>query len=107
MGEARHVILIDASPDREVLAARLRMQGYTVTATADPAEGAYLALFQPPIAVVADLWMPGISGVQVCRLLRAEPATEHVPVILRGPELDQRSRFWAEHSGAMAYVAEG
>ena len=30
---------------------------------------------KPPDAVVTDLWMPGISGLQLCRLLRAEPAT--------------------------------
>jgi diguanylate cyclase (GGDEF)-like protein len=56
--------------------------------------------------VVADLWMPGISGVQLCRLLRAEPATENVPVVLRGPD-GQRNRFWAERAGAAAYVVKG
>jgi two-component system cell cycle response regulator len=73
---------------------------------ADGVEGAYLALSQPPRAVVSDLWMPGISGVQVCRLLRAEPATENVPVILRGPEAGGRDRFWAERAGA-SYVSKG
>ena len=56
--------------------------------------------------MVADLWMPGISGVQLCRLLRAEPATENVPVVLRGPD-GQRNRFWAERAGAAAYVVKG
>jgi two-component system cell cycle response regulator len=44
--------------------------------------------------------------VQLCRLLKSEPATATVPVILRGPQ-DQRNRFWAERAGAAAYVAEG
>src|SRR5688572_32442241 len=103
----RTVVLIDPSELREVLAARMRMQGYQVIVTPDPAVGANLALSQPPNAVIADLWMPSISGVQLCRLLRAEPATEHVPVILRGSEQDQRNRFWAERAGATAYVAQG
>jgi two-component system, cell cycle response regulator len=101
------VILVDASADRDVLAERLRMQGYTVTVTPDPAVGAGLALADPPAAVVADLWTTGISGVQLCRLLRAEPATQHVPTILRGPDQDQHSRFWAERAGAAAYVGQG
>ena len=50
--------------------------------------------------------MPGISGVQLCRLLRSEPATEHVPIILRGP-LTSRNRFWAERAGATSYVPKG
>ncbi len=82
------------------------MQGYAVTVAPGPAEGAHLALSSPPTAVVADLWMPGISGVQLCRLLRAEPATENVPVVLRGPD-GQRNRFWAERAGAAAYVVKG
>jgi two-component system cell cycle response regulator len=101
------IILVDPSETREVLAERLRMQGYAVTVVTSAAEGAGLALADPPAAVVADLWMPGISGVQLCRLLRAEPATERVPVILRGPEGDRHSRFWAERAGASAYVGYG
>jgi two-component system cell cycle response regulator len=101
------IILIEPlESGREMLAERLRMQGYAVTVAPAPAEGAHRALSSPPTAVVADLWMPGISGVQLCRLLRAEPATENVPVVLRGPD-GQRNRFWAERAGAAAYVVKG
>lgn len=65
-----------------------------------------MALERPPTAVVADLWMPSISGVQLCRLLKSEPRTAHVPVILRG-SWGHRDRFWAERAGATAYVARG
>jgi two-component system cell cycle response regulator len=107
MRKPASVILIEpAEAQRDRLAERLRMQGYQVTASAGPADGAHVALSNPPAAVVANLWMPSISGVQLCRLLKAEAATANVPVILRGPQ-DQRNRFWAEHAGAAAYVAEG
>lgn len=101
------IILIDPSDARDVLTERLRAQGYGVLATADPGEGAFMALSDPPTALIADLWMPGISGVQLCRLLRAEPATQQVPVILRGVDQDQRSRYWAERAGASSYVGKG
>jgi two-component system, cell cycle response regulator len=106
---AQHrIILVDAyAHSRDVVARRLTAQGYAVEAFDDPALGADVALASPPSAVVADLWMPSISGVQLCRLLRAEPATANVPVILRGPNDDPRSRFWAEHAGAAAYVVKG
>src|SRR5258708_4902580 len=107
MVENRRIILVKPGPEAtSVLADRLRMQGYAVTVANDPAEGARLALSDPPAAVVADLWMPSISGVQPCRLLKAEPATLHVPVILRGPD-GPRNRFWAERAGAAAYVVKG
>jgi two-component system cell cycle response regulator len=107
MAERSTVVLIDpAAESSAAFAGRLEMQGYAVASTRDPAEGAKMALADPPAAVVADLWMQGISGVQLCRLLKAEPATEHVPVILRGPE-GPRNHFWAERAGASAYVVKG
>jgi two-component system cell cycle response regulator len=95
----------DAS--REVMAGRLSAQGYKVEVAPDPATGADMALSEPPDAVIADLWMPSISGVQLCRLLRAEASTAEVPVVLRGDNDDPRSRFWAERAGAAAYVRKG
>jgi DNA-binding response OmpR family regulator len=58
------VLLVDPiDTTLAVLASRLRMQGYAVTECSTAAEGARHALSDPPRAVVADLWMPGISGV--------------------------------------------
>ena len=102
------VILVDLSESsREVMVRRLHAQGYAVEAAPDPVTGAELALSSPPRAVVADLWMPSISGVQLCRLLRTEAATQDVPVILCGDNDDPRSRFWAERAGAAGYVRKG
>jgi two-component system cell cycle response regulator len=92
---------------RETLCRRLRSQGYLVDETADAATGAHMALSSPPAAVIADLWMPGISGVQLCRLLGSEPATADVSVVLCVEHDEPRSRFWADRAGAAAYVLKG
>jgi two-component system, cell cycle response regulator len=106
MAQAR-IILVDTSEaSREVMVRRLTAQGYQVEAAADPVTGAELALSAPPAAVIADFWMPSISGIQLCRLLRTEPATADVPVILRGDD-DPRNRFWSERAGAVGYVRKG
>lgn len=105
--EPNRIIVVDpCDATREVLARRLRAQGHTVDEAADPAQGADMALCSPPSAVVADLWMPSISGIQLCRLLRSEPGTESVAIILCGENDDPRNRFWAEHGGANAYVSK-
>ena len=102
------VIVVDpCQATRETLGRRLSAQGYSVDEATDAADAADMALSCPPLAVVADLWMPGISGVQLCRLLKSEPATADLPVILRGEHDDPRSRFWAERAGAVAYVPKG
>lgn len=104
---ARTILLIDAHEGRTMLSRRLRAQGFVVRDYEDAMEGVNSALASPPDAVVADLWMPALSGVQLARLLSSEPATETVPVVLRAQEDDPRSRFWARHAGAAGYVAKG
>jgi DNA-binding response OmpR family regulator len=98
--------VVDPSDQITEFAARPRVQGYTVTEARSGGEGARMALNDPPSAVVADLWMPVVLGVQLCRLLRAEVATSHVPIVLRGVD-GQRNRYWAGQAGAADYVAKG
>lgn len=103
---ARILLVDDSASARALLGVRLRDKGYEVVEVAHAAEAAEMALANPPDAVVTDLWMPGISGLQLCRLLRAEPATHHVPVVLLTASDDRRSRFWARNAGATAYVTK-
>jgi len=107
MSATRRILLIDPhGASRDALATRLETLGYDVVTANDGVQGAHEALEHPPSAVIADLSMPSISGAQLCRLLKAEPATQDVPVILRGEE-GHRNRFWAEQTGALAYVIKG
>lgn len=101
---ARIILVDDSASARALLGLRLRKAGHTVVDVANAVEAAEIALSDPPHAIVTDLWMPGISGLQLCRLLRAEPATQNVPVVLLTASDDRRSRFWARHAGATAYV---
>jgi two-component system cell cycle response regulator len=103
---ARILLVDDSASARALLGVRLREKGHEVEEVAHAAEAAEMALHHPPDAVVTDLWMPGISGLQLCRLLRAEPATATVPVVLLTASDDRRSRFWARHAGATAYVTK-
>jgi len=106
--EPRRLVLVDPNREtREVFAHRLRAQGLLVEEASDGVVGAEIALASPPSVVVSDLWMPGVSGVQLCRLLGAEPATARVPVVLRAENDDARSRFWARRAGARSLVPKG
>jgi two-component system cell cycle response regulator len=106
VAECRILVVDPVDASRQALGDRLQSLGYAVTLAADGVEAAHAALGDPPGAVVADLAMPSISGVQLCRLLQAEPATMHVPVVLRGVD-GRLNRFWAEQAGATAYVVKG
>ena len=104
---SRRIVLIDPDTEtREVYASRLRSHDFAVDEAKDGVSGAEMALAAPPAVVISDLWMPGVSGVQLCRLLKAEPGTADVPVILRAEHEDPYSRFWATRAGASALVSK-
>lgn len=101
------IVLVDDSPSvLSLLGPRLESAGHEVRAVGDAYAGAELTLDDPPDVVVTDLWMPGMSGLQLCRLLRAEMETAHVPVILLTASDDKKARFWANRSGAAAFVSK-
>jgi two-component system cell cycle response regulator len=103
---ARILLVDDSASARAIIGGKIREKGHTVDEVGHASDAAEMALAKPPDAVVTDLWMPGISGLQLCRLLRAEPATHHVPVVLLTASDDRRSRFWARNAGAAAYVTK-
>jgi len=103
---ARILLVDDSAGARALIGARLRDEGYEVDEVAFASEAASAVLARPPDVVVTDLWMPGISGLQLCRLLRAEAATAWVPIVLLSASNDRKSRFWARHAGASAYVTK-
>ena len=67
------ILVIDDEPQiTRVLRAALSAQGYDVRTANDPEEGLRIFKDWPPDLVITDLMMPGISGVEVCRAIRAQ-----------------------------------
>lgn len=77
------VLIVDDSPVAlAVLEAVFRASHYDVVTAGDGQEGFELALLTPPDLIVTDGVMPEVDGFGLLRLLRANPATERIPVIL-------------------------
>jgi two-component system cell cycle response regulator len=100
------LVVDDSSSVRTLLSSRLQAQGYEVDEASDAEGAAASILTNPPDVVVTDLVMEGLSGVQLCRLLRSEPTLAHMPVVLLTASGDRRSRYWARSAGAAAYVSK-
>ncbi|MEM9928293.1 MAG: helix-turn-helix domain-containing protein, partial [Bacteroidota bacterium] len=69
-------------------------------------EGFQLAVDEVPDAVVTDLMLPGMNGVELTRRLRAERATSHIPVILLTALSQRASRLSGIRAGADAYLTK-
>jgi DNA-binding response OmpR family regulator len=101
------VLLAEDDTDiRDLVTFKLRQQGYEVRAFEDGLSALASARDDPPDLAVLDITMPGMSGLDVCRELRADPATSDVPIILltaRAQESDIETGFSV---GADDYVVK-
>jgi len=59
-----------------------------------------------PDLVVLDIVMPRMNGYEVCRRLKADPKTQHVPVVMCSSKGEEFDRYWGMKQGADAYVAK-
>jgi CheY-like chemotaxis protein len=79
---SRILIIDDDAGDRYVLKQQLRDFSFLITEASDGIEGFRKACEETPDLVLLDLGMPGMNGFEVLTLLRAEPATASIPVII-------------------------
>jgi two-component system phosphate regulon response regulator PhoB len=90
---APRLLLVEDDPAlAELLEFRFRNEGYQVQVTADGDEALLLAREEAPDLVVLDWMIEGTSGIEVCRRLRKNKATAHVPILMltaRGAEDDK------------------
>jgi pilus assembly protein CpaE len=102
------ILVIDDNADflemiRQILALR---GGHQVVVSAEGTDGLAKAVADPPDLAIVDVMMPGVSGYEICRRLRANPRTASVPIIVltaRGQPVDRQA---AMDVGADDYMAK-
>jgi DNA-binding response OmpR family regulator len=103
----RRVLVVDDSEvTRAILSRTLRGAGFEVLEARDGAEGAMAALREQPAVVVTDLEMPTMDGFPLLRLLKADPASSHIPVLILTSHGEAASRYWGLRTGADAYLTK-
>ncbi|CAM5262146.1 two-component system, OmpR family, response regulator MprA [Streptomyces sp. KS_5] len=89
---------------RHALERALTLEGYQVTAVADGVEALAQAHRTPPDVLVLDVMMPGIDGLQVCRVLRAEG--DRTPILMLTALVETQDRIAGLDAGADDYVVK-
>jgi PAS domain S-box-containing protein len=98
------LVVDDSAPGRYVTCRILRREGYPVIEAATGQEALDQAASQPAM-IVLDVKLPDFSGFEVCRRLRADPATAHIPVLhLSSTFLDEGSVITGLEGGADGYL---
>ena len=101
------VLLVDDSPTQMgLLRSQFKRRGHQVLEARNGAEALLALASERPDIVVSDCYMPLIDGYQLCRLLKDDRSTRHLPVLLLTAETRGLGRFWAKTCGADKFLVK-
>jgi len=95
----------DESDMLDLVASNLLLAGFDVIKAAD-GPAALAAMAQWPNLLVLDLMLPGVSGLDICRQLKANVATAKVPIIMLTAKADEVDRIVGLELGADDYITK-
>jgi adenylate cyclase len=101
------ILVVDDTPNNvKLLADVLAVKGYTVATAASGEEALGKITADPPDLVLLDVMMPGLSGYDVCRRIRAEAQTALLPVVLVTALDPERERIKGIEAGADDFLSK-
>jgi two-component system phosphate regulon response regulator PhoB len=100
------LIIEDEEPIQILLTYNLQAEGFRVRATANGEDVAHLVNEERPDLILLDWMLPGISGIEVCRLLRSRPETRDIPVIMLTARGEENERVRGLATGADDYIVK-
>ena len=105
-GMATTVLLVEDNDEMRGFIAQMLEPQYKVITAQDGAEGISKALAEPPDLIVSDLMMPLKDGFDLCRELKADIRTSHVPIILLTARASRDARLTGLDEGADDYLTK-
>jgi len=104
----KHILVIDDEPDvADLLRINFRARGeFTISAAVDGLTGLQKARDESPLAIILDLMLPGMSGFEVCRILKANEVTQSIPILFLTARADVSDRLRGFEIGAADYVTK-
>lgn len=103
---ARILVVDDAEANVRLLEAKLSAEYYDVLTAPDGPSALVMAAEQAPDIILLDVMMPGMDGLEVCRRLKADAATRHIPVVLVTALDGRRDRLSGLEAGADDFLTK-
>ena len=101
------VLVVDDDPViQKLLQVNFEMEGYAVITASDGEEGLAKARAERPTAIVLDVMMPKMDGLEVARHLKADPETKGIPIVLLSAKAQQADIAAGTNTGAEEYLTK-
>ena len=101
------ILVVDDEPEAvELIEFNLKQAGFDVVTAADGAEALKKARAGSPALILLDLMLPEIDGLEVCKLLRRDPVTAGIPIIMLTAKAAEIDRVLGLELGADDYVTK-
>jgi phosphate regulon transcriptional regulator PhoB len=106
MNPKKILVVEDEADISELIVYNLKKEGYEVSSAADGEEALEKIRKGDYGLVVLDLMLPGIQGVELCRMLRGNAKTEHLPIIMVTAKSEEVDRVLGLEMGADDYITK-
>jgi len=105
--EKKKILVVDDEPDvTDLVAYHLKANSFQVETLNDATASIAKARGYQPDLIILDIMMPHLSGIQVCRILRADPKLAKVPIIFLTAKTETHDRIEGLESGADDYLSK-
>ena len=98
------LVVDDSTTQLSILKDALEARGFRVETAGNGIEAISRVYQSPPGLILSDVMMPELNGYHLCRLLKNDPLTAAIPVILLSNLRERHDRFWGEKAGADRYL---
>ncbi|NWG71894.1 MAG: phosphate regulon transcriptional regulator PhoB [Parvularculaceae bacterium] len=106
MAATRVLVVEDEESLATLLDYNLKREGFEVDIAGDGEEALLRVEERPPDIIILDWMLPKISGIEVCRRLRAEPETRNIPVVMLTARSEEADRVRGLDTGADDYMTK-
>jgi chemotaxis family two-component system response regulator PixH len=100
------LIVEDLRSDMEALSSCLTDGGFSVIRASSSEEASSILERLTPDVILLDVVLPGRSGFELCRDLKAEDKTRRIPIVLCSSKNTEMDKFWGMKQGADAYLTK-
>lgn len=100
------LVIDDSATQRVMIKILLEKQGFQVVTAENGMDGINKTYSELPNLIISDIVMPELNGYQLCRLLKNEEFTSHVPIILLTNLGQSQDKFWGIRAGADSYICK-